>query len=182
MANAGISIDKWGKELSKSEKMLFVFEMLRQLIPALKKLHDLGFSHGDIKHENICVRNDSQGKLKFTLIDFGVSSRLPKLGQHTDKKRFRGNLNFASPEQIINKRASKVDDIYSLICVAYKFVFKWLPWEEYLQKEFDKQRRDEIFSIKEVTSIRIKKMRSFENKLVRKSKQLSKLFEYLRKL
>ena len=29
MANAGISIDKWGKELSKSEKMLFVFEMLR---------------------------------------------------------------------------------------------------------------------------------------------------------
>ena len=80
LANAGASIDKWGVELSKGEKMLFAFEMLRQLIPALKKLHSLGYSHGDIKHENICVRSDSQNKLKFTLIDFGVSSKLPKLG------------------------------------------------------------------------------------------------------
>ena len=82
-----------------------------------------------------------------------MSSRLPKLGESTDKKRFRGNLNFASPEQIINKRASKIDDIYSLTCVAYKFVFKWLPWEVYLQKEFNKNGKDEIFSIKEVTGI-----------------------------
>ena len=62
-------------------------------------------------------------------------------------------MNFASPEQLINKRASKVDDIYSLTCVAYKFVFKLLPWEEFLQKEFDKHGKESIFSIKEVTSI-----------------------------
>ena len=108
------------------------------MIPALKKIHGLGLSHGDIKHENICVRIDSNDKLKFTLIDFGVSSTLPKLGQNTEKKRFRGNLNFASPEHITKKRASRIDDIYSLVCVAYRFVFDLLPWEIYLKKEFEK--------------------------------------------
>ena len=75
MADAGVSIDKWEHDLQKKDKMVFVFEMLRQLIPALKKIHGLGLSHGDIKHENICVRIDSNDKLKFTLIDFGVSSK-----------------------------------------------------------------------------------------------------------
>ena len=80
MTHAGVSINKIGDDLSERDKMLFVFEMMRQVIPALKKVHNLGFSHGDIKHENICVRMDSNGKLKFTLIDFGVSSALPQLG------------------------------------------------------------------------------------------------------
>ena len=55
MADAGISIDRMKNDMCKKDKMLFVSEMLRQLVPALKKVHDLGFSHGDIKHENICV-------------------------------------------------------------------------------------------------------------------------------
>ena len=182
MTYAGVSINKIGVDLQKRDKMLFAYEMMRQLIPALQKVHNMGFSHGDIKHENICVRTGSNGKLKFTLIDFGVSSALPNLGQNTENKRFRGNLNFASPEHIIIKRASRIDDLYSLVCVAYKFVFLLLPWEEYLKKEYDKHGDDNIFSIKEVTFIRIKKMQRFENELIRKGNQLSKLFEYLRKL
>ena len=134
MADAGVSIDRMKKDLCKKDKMLFVYEMLRQLVPALQKVHDLGFSHGDIKHENICVRIDSRGKLKFTLIDFGVASALPVLGQSTKKKRFRGNLNFASPDHIIKKRASRIDDLYSLVCVAYRFVVGMLPWEEHLKQ------------------------------------------------
>ena len=116
--------------------MAFVVEMLNQLIPALKKLHDLGFSHGDIKNENICAKFDKNGNLKFTLIDFGVSSKLPLLGLDLRKKRFRGNLNFASPEHIMNRRASRIDDLYSLLCVAYKFVNLWLPWEECLEQMY----------------------------------------------
>ena len=62
MADAGISIDKWGEEkMNKKQRMEFAIEMLKQIIPALKKLHDLGFSHGDIKHENICARYDRNG-------------------------------------------------------------------------------------------------------------------------
>ena len=56
MADAGKSLDNWGDQpYTKKQRMAFVVEMLKQLIPALKKLHDIGFSHGDIKHENICA-------------------------------------------------------------------------------------------------------------------------------
>ena len=62
IADAGISLDKWGEEkMDRRQRMDFAIEMLKQIIPALKKLHDLGFSHGDIKHENICARYDRNG-------------------------------------------------------------------------------------------------------------------------
>ena len=61
--------------------MKFTCEMLRQVVRALNKLHDLGFSHGDIKPENICAKYDDKGELVFTLIDFGVSLRLFKYGE-----------------------------------------------------------------------------------------------------
>lgn len=52
-------------------------EMLRQIIPGLARLHKVGYSHGDLKLENICARSSIHGNLKFTLIDFGMSQRLP---------------------------------------------------------------------------------------------------------
>ena len=56
MAHAGESLDNWSDpKYTKKQRMAFVVEMLNQLIPALKTLHDVGFSHGDIKHENICA-------------------------------------------------------------------------------------------------------------------------------
>ena len=60
MTNAGSSLDKWyEKAFSKPHRMKFACEMIRQLIPVLRRLHDLGFSHGDIKPENICAKYDS---------------------------------------------------------------------------------------------------------------------------
>lgn len=53
-------------------------EMLRQIIPGLARLHKVGYSHGDLKLENICARSSIHGNLKFTLIDFGMSQRLPQ--------------------------------------------------------------------------------------------------------
>jgi len=55
--------------------------MLRQIIPALKTLHGVGYTHGDIKLENICARICSNGNYKFTLIDFGLCRKLPVIGQ-----------------------------------------------------------------------------------------------------
>ena len=77
MSDAGSSLDKWyDMGFSKPDRMNFACEMLKQMIPVLHRLHDLGFSHGDIKPENICAKHDSKGNLKFTLIDFGVSLKL----------------------------------------------------------------------------------------------------------
>ena len=77
MMDAGNSLDKWQiSRFSRPKAIQFVCQMLKQVIPALQKLHNLGFSHGDIKPENICAKYDANGDLRFTLIDFGVSSRL----------------------------------------------------------------------------------------------------------
>ena len=54
--------------------------MLKQLILGLEKIHNLGYSHGDLKPENICARKTHDGQIKFTLIDLGMSARLYELG------------------------------------------------------------------------------------------------------
>ena len=118
--------------------------MLRQIIVALSKIHSFGFSHCDIKMDNICARFTKNGKLKFTLIDFGVSSKLQPLDADTREKSFRGNFSYASPDHLYNKRASQVDDLLSLLYVAYKFVYLKLPWDKLAKKLAERQGVDKL--------------------------------------
>ena len=107
MTNGGLCLEKWMtkmKRASTDARMDFMMTMLRQIIPGLSKMHQFGYSHGDLKPENICAREGHNGNIKFTLIDLGMSSKLPRLGQDTTKKSFRGNYIFASAYQIKNKR------------------------------------------------------------------------------
>jgi serine/threonine protein kinase len=98
MTHGGNTLDKWIPLLKDArERSDFAAEMLRQIISALKILHKIGYSHGDLKPSNICVRQDSKGRLKFTLIDFGICQKLPLPGSDGLKnKHFRGNLMFCS--------------------------------------------------------------------------------------
>ena len=96
-------------------------------------MHSFGYSHGDLKPDNICARVSSDGSFKFTLIDLGVASKIPKIGEDTKHKSFRGNFMFSSPEHISARRASVIDDLYSLLCVAYTIVFGSLPCMEYMR-------------------------------------------------
>ena len=91
-------------------------------------MHRLGYAHSDIKLENICAFVKSNGKLSFTLIDFGVSCKLRKNGDKNTHKRFRGNLQTASPYHIAVKRPNAVDDLISLLNSAFLFVKGSLPW------------------------------------------------------
>ena len=106
----------------------------------LKLLHDFGYSHGDLKINNICARPQRDGKFKFTLIDLGVTSKLRNIGELTTHKKFRGNLLTASPDHIINRRPGSIDEVYSLLCVAYLFVYGNLPWREFIQNHIASQR------------------------------------------
>ena len=75
--------------------------MLRQIIMALKTLHTLHYSHGDLKPENICARKTQEGNYKFTLIDFGLCQKLPLVGEtYTKNRYFRGNFMFCSDSQL----------------------------------------------------------------------------------
>ena len=41
---------------------------------------------------------------------------------------FRGNLLASSADHLKNKRPGSIDDLYSMLCVAYYFIHDTLPW------------------------------------------------------
>ena len=133
MRHSGPNLNKWAKKISPEMKVNFAIEMVRHVLPSLKKIHDLGYSHGDIKPGNICARKSHDGSFQFTLIDLGMSARLAQLGCTYNFKKFRGNIMFASTDNILRARASQLDDIYSLLCVAHHFIFGTLPWIEHIE-------------------------------------------------
>ena len=146
--------------------MKFMIAMIIQLIQGLKQLHGFGYSHGDLKLENICARPGKDGIFKFTLIDLGVASKLPRIGENTQHKNFRGNLLTASPDHIKNRRAGAVDDFYSLLCVAYYFVFETLPWRKVIN-EYLEIHRDNVEDKKKLyIKLRKQKKEEFDQELI----------------
>lgn len=109
-----------------------------------------------MKPENICARLSSNDSLKFTLIDLGMCSKLLRATTDTSDKYFRGNYIFCHVEQILNKRPTALDDIYSLVCVAYMFVFGTLPWLKRVEELSAKNPRVNMYDISYFSQFRIK--------------------------
>lgn len=57
-------------------KETFAFKLGVELTSALESLHSIGYSHSDIKLENICVIGDYRDveNMKVTLIDYGMAN------------------------------------------------------------------------------------------------------------
>ena len=68
------------------------------------------------------------GKLTFTLIDFGVSSKLRRR-KSRENACFKGNYIYSSFSHLDKGFANELDDLYSLVFLAYKMVYRVLPWE-----------------------------------------------------
>lgn len=100
MTHGGNNLEQWTAHIKQPERRVdFAADMLRQILSALKTLHSLGYSHGDIKPENICARRTKENKIKFTLIDFGLAQKLNAIGK-THNSNFRGNYMFCSDHQL----------------------------------------------------------------------------------
>jgi serine/threonine protein kinase len=87
-----------------TQAFVFAFDLGIQILQALKVLHQAGFVHGDMKPDNICVRELStlsqHGKshFQFSLIDFGMISKLKIRKTLVLRKYFAGNIWFSSVE------------------------------------------------------------------------------------
>ena len=109
-----------------------------------------------------------------------MCSKLPKLGQCTDKKKFRGNFMFASIEQIVRKRPTSLCDLYSLLCVAYYFVNGTLPWIDHIDRQVEQQSDSaDLFQPQNFIKIRMKMSKEFDKELIAKGAELGPLFSYL---
>ena len=59
-------------------------------------------------------------------------ARLVKLGTN-NQGLGNGNIVFSSLDALQNIRPTQLDDLYSLLCVAYYFIEGSLPWIDYVE-------------------------------------------------
>lgn len=85
-----------------------IYQLLNDLLPVLKFIHQQGVIHRDIKPENIMRRQNGQ----LVLIDFGISKELS--GTVSSLGTTVGTLGYAPPEQMTYGVAYPASDIYAL--------------------------------------------------------------------
>ena len=108
-----------------------VTDMGQQVLSALRKLHEVGFCHWDIKLDNICI-NDGY----YYMIDFAFSQRIDNIPSR-NIKHFKGNSMFASIRKFnMHPTAGSVDDIESLLyLLCFCMDEFYLPWlQDYINQ------------------------------------------------
>lgn len=118
--------------LNELEQKIFdeyqILELLTQLLPILKEIHNRGVCHRDIKPDNI-IRNRENNKL--VLIDFGIAKQVLELnestGQNTDfkirKSTNLGTSGYQAPESF----SSPASDLYSLGATCFHLLTGYHP-------------------------------------------------------
>ena len=111
---------------SFTETVIGIF--IEELSKTIKYCHSQGVCHRDIKLENIMVVSCS-GKIKFKLIDFGLSI-------FTDTKEFKmnqqcGSPNYIPPEILLTQKDyyyNEKCDIWNIGVVAYCLFYNMVPF------------------------------------------------------
>lgn len=108
--------------------------MLRIAIESLRcirKFHQLGYLHRDIKPGNFLIRNDPEYPI--CLIDFGLSSRyLDSNNLHipfSEDAGFHGTCRYASLNAHNHFQLSRRDDLYSWFYTLMECSTGRLPWK-----------------------------------------------------
>ena len=101
--------------------------LFRHLLAALRHAHARGFLHGDVKPENVRLRESKTGAMSAVLVDWGMARRMDK--QHASV--MMGTPLYASPEQLTGHnvddafgaaRLLPATDVWSLGATLYEMV------------------------------------------------------------
>ena len=111
---------------------IIIFKVMKSVFRALEVLHQAGYTHNDIKTNNIML----DSKYNAYLVDLGFTTRFLDSDQlHVQKpetvKMFRGNILFASVHQMCFLSTSRRDDLtaacYLLLSLLNKNNFPVIP-------------------------------------------------------
>jgi len=121
---------KYKATITVQQKILIVIETLK----ALKRIHDAGFVHCDIKSGNIIIRKVDDvinfDNPQVEIIDFGLIRKPSEpLCNKGDKLPF--SLIYSSPEQILNlwELIQPQTDIYAMGVTLWQLLTSKNPWE-----------------------------------------------------
>lgn len=114
------------QQFINSEALITTLSWVKQIARALKSMGD--YAHGDIKPQNILIREDGVVKL----VDFGTSRRLEDVWVFT---RGQGTEQYMAPEVALdNKRVSMKSDLYSLGVILYEIATGDIPFHSNLER------------------------------------------------
>ena len=112
MENYGIDLHEYLCDIQLSEEIKF--DLSVQLLEAVNYIHHIEILHGDIKPQNILIKND-----KLKLADFGVSKGLLFSGCEVKPPLLYSGC-YRCPEIILRKDYTLSADIWATGCVIYK--------------------------------------------------------------
>jgi predicted ATPase/signal transduction histidine kinase len=121
-------LDRVGSLGSQSQSLATFLQIAIQLAEALDGLYAHRIIHKDIKPANIIINPETQHS---KLIDFSISSRLPKeIQEIKNVNRLEGTLAYLSPEQTgrMNRGIDYRSDYYALGVTFYKLLTGQLPF------------------------------------------------------
>jgi len=124
----GVSLESYVKEkgngvgIGEEESL----EILLQLVNGIDAVHKAGFSHNDLKPDNVIYNPVTQTA---RLIDFGLSSHVDSEGNITD---CCGSPEYMAPEVLVKSKRHNafLSDIWSLGLIFYFMLVGNLPWSE----------------------------------------------------
>lgn len=114
------------QNFANKQSLITVLHWIRQVVAGLRSMGH--FIHGDIKPQNILVRNDGLVKL----VDFGTSRRLEDVWVFTQG---HGTEEYMAPEVALeNRRIPVKSDLYSLGVILYEIATGDIPFHSNLER------------------------------------------------
>ena len=103
-----------------------VLDLLKNILPVLKFIHNNNVIHRDIKPSNIIRSTEEENK--FYLIDFGAVKQVIKGDIDTKETSIVfGDKNYAPPEQRFSKQVNASSDLYALAATCVQLLTGELP-------------------------------------------------------
>jgi len=104
--------------------------IISQISRGLRKAHETGIVHRDLKHSNVFLARDDDGREIVKILDFGIAKEIDTtLGQHTKTTELMGSPHYMSPEQLRSTKKSDFrSDLWSLGVIIYKAITGVTPF------------------------------------------------------
>ena len=118
---AGTTLNKYFRQTKPS--FADAISVFLQISTTLQQMHDKGFSHNDIKDDNICVQVDSNGP-KATIIDLGLAERdgATQIYQYTSDT---DSYPWIAPELLLHTHpCGEASDVYSMAHLLKDYCLK----------------------------------------------------------